>query len=172
MSTATETQSPPELTIFNRVASIPLISSGLGAVDGALASNVFTRSPYTTAKGFSSTAYKYTEPLQIRLAPYIARADGYANKAVDVVESRYPYPFKAKPEEVATLIQERRQSAAEYVNARRADAVNVANKTIDDKVKTPAYNVAQGIDQVRVFVGSAHAVIYMMLLFPAIRSHR
>jgi hypothetical protein len=88
---------------------------------------MYTRSPYSTAKGLSTTAYKYAEPLQVRLAPLIIQADGYANKAVDVVQSRYPYPFTAKPEEVAML----------------------ASKTIDEKVKTPAYNVAQGIDQVR-----------------------
>jgi len=64
------------------------------------------------------------------------RADGYANKAVDVVESRYPYPFKVKPDEVATYVREKQQSA-----------VSVANKTIDEKVKSPAINVAQGIDQ-------------------------
>jgi len=55
----------------------------------------------------------------------IIHADGFANKAVDAVQSRYPYPFTARPEEVALL----------------------ASKTIDERVKTPAYNVAQGIDQ-------------------------
>jgi len=90
------------------------------------------------AKGLSSTAYKYTEPLQIRLAPLINRANGYANKAVDVVESRYPYPFKAKPEEVQDYVRERRQSAAESIN-----------KSIDENVKNPALQVAAGIDHVR-----------------------
>jgi len=42
--------------------------------------------------------------------------DGFANKAVDVVEARYPYPFQAQPEEVISY------------------------------VTTPAVNVAQGID--------------------------
>jgi hypothetical protein len=66
----------------------------------------------------------------------IVRADDYANKAVDVVESRYPYPFKVKPDDVANYVRETRQSA-----------VSVANKTLDEKVKSPAINVAQGIDQ-------------------------
>jgi len=80
-----------------------MISSSLETINGALLSNTYTRSPYSTAKGLSTTAYKYTEPLQVRLAPLILQADGYANKAVDVVQSRYPYPFNAKPEEVAQL---------------------------------------------------------------------
>jgi hypothetical protein len=138
MSTTTETTTTvppndipavplPGFTILTRVAAIPMISSSLETINGALLSNTYTRSPYSTAKGLSTTAYKYTEPLQVRLAPLIIQADGYANMAVDVVQSRYPYPFTAKPEEVAML----------------------ASKTIDEKVKTPAYNVAQGIDQVR-----------------------
>jgi hypothetical protein len=91
------------------------------------------------AKELSSTAYKYTEPLQIRLAPLINRADGYANKAVDVVEARYPYPFKAKPEEVTDYVRGRRQSAAESIN-----------HSLDEKVKSPALHVATEIDHVCV----------------------
>jgi hypothetical protein len=141
MSTETQTttqqqQHIPELTIIQRMASIPLISCSLETINVALTSNVLTRQPYTTAKGLSCTAYQYTEPLQIRLAPLIERADGYANKAVTAIESRYPYPFKAKPEEVVSLVRERRQSA-----------IDVANKAIDDKIKSPAFNMAQGIDQ-------------------------
>lgn len=129
--------SPPEITVLTRVASIPLISSSLETINGALLNNSYTRTSYSTAKGLSNSAYKLSEPLQIRLAPFIIHANGYANKAVDVVESRYPYPFKAKPEEVASLVRERKQSATDY-----------ANKTLDDKVLTPAYTAAQEIDQV------------------------
>ncbi|KAF8623851.1 hypothetical protein AX15_006171 [Amanita polypyramis BW_CC] len=138
MSTATQTstQHAPELTVLHRVVSIPLVSSSLETINDALSSNAFTRQPYSTAKGLSTTAYKYTEPLQIRLAPLIERADGFANKAVDVVESRYPYPFKAKPEDVASLVRESHQNA-----------MDVANKAIDKRIKSPAINVAQGIDQ-------------------------
>lgn len=134
-TTATESAQAPPFTFLTRVASIPLISSSLGAVDQTLSSSPYTRSLYPMAKGLSSTAYKYTEPLQIRLAPLINRANGYANKAVDVVESRYPYPFKAKPEEVQDYVRERRQSAAESIN-----------KSIDENVKNPALQVAAGID--------------------------
>ncbi|KAF5379015.1 hypothetical protein D9615_006050 [Tricholomella constricta] len=142
-TTTNEGSAPPEFTILSRVASIPMIASSLETIDGALSSNAYTRSPYSTAKGISNSAYKYSEPLQVRLAPLIVQADGYANKAVDAVESRYPYPFKAKPEEVATLVRERRKTAEDYVT----NSVNVANKTIDENIKTPAINVAQGIDQ-------------------------
>ncbi|KAG5652376.1 hypothetical protein H0H81_005238 [Sphagnurus paluster] len=145
--TATGASSPAEFTVLTRVASIPMIASSLETIDGALSSNAYTRNTYSTAKGLSNSAYnsasKYAEPLQVRLGPLIVQADGYANKAVDAVEARYPYPFKAKPEEVASLVRESKKSAEDYV----ANSVNVANKTIDENIKTPAINVAQGIDQ-------------------------
>ncbi|KAF8190887.1 lipid droplet-associated perilipin protein [Pholiota molesta] len=148
-TTATETApapaqtQAPEVTVLSRVASIPMISSSLNTINEALSSNTYTRSPYAHAKELSSSAYKFTEPLQVKLAPLIVRADGYANKAVDAVESRYPYPFKAQPEEVATLVRERKESTTNYVSER----VNDVNKAIDANVKTPALNVAHDIDQ-------------------------
>jgi hypothetical protein len=81
------------------------------------------------------------------LAPLIVKVDGIANMAVDVVESRYPYPFKAKPEEVAALARQGQQNTTAFVHER----VNNMNKAIDEKVRTPALNVAQDIDQVSLF---------------------
>jgi hypothetical protein len=128
-STTTQTQTQPEaaqvpnITIITRVASIPMISSGLGTINDALTANVYARSPSGHAKAISTTAYKLTEPIQTVLAPLITKADGIANMAVDPVESRYPYPFKAQP--------------------------------VDEKVRTPAFNVAHDIDQVSLFVSSS-----------------
>ncbi|KDR79852.1 hypothetical protein GALMADRAFT_116362 [Galerina marginata CBS 339.88] len=146
-TTTTETQTQPaqapEITILSRVASIPMISSSLGTINDALSSNTYTRSSYNHAKELSTSAYKLTEPIQVKLAPLIVRADSYANMAVDAVESRYPYPFKVQPEEVATYVRERSQSTTNYVHER----VTGVNKAIDEKVKTPAFNVVHDIDQ-------------------------
>lgn len=138
-------QAPPELTILTRVASIPMIHSGLETLSGTLLANAYTRSTYNTAVGLTTSAYKMTEPLQVRLAPLIVRADDFANKAVDAVESRYPYPFKAKPEDVAALVNERKRGASGYVQER----IGEANKALDERVKNPALTVAQDLDQVR-----------------------
>ena len=133
-TTQSQTQSAeaqaPTITIITRVTSIPMISSGLDTINDALTTNAYTRFPYIHAKALSNTAFKLTGPIQTVLAPIIVRVDGIANKAVDAVESRYPYPFKAKPEEVTAF----------------------ANKAIDEKVRTPALNVAEGIDGVSFFV--------------------
>ena len=134
----TDQTNPPEIKIFARVASIPMISVSLESINYVLTSNILTRQPYAQAKVFSNTAYRLTEPLQVKLAPLIVRADGIVNKAVDVVESRYPYPFQIQPQEVATYVRERKDST-----------INGVGKAIGDNVTTPAMNVAQGIDNVR-----------------------
>jgi len=138
---ATETQSAPaapELTVLNRVASIPLVNDTFSAVHTSLISNPLTRSPYTTAQALSLSALRVSEPIAAKLAPIIVRADGFANKSLDVVESRYPYPFTVQSEEIIKALKER----SDY-------ARGVANKTIDERVRTPAYSAVQGIDQVR-----------------------
>jgi hypothetical protein len=140
-TTQTQTQSAeaqmPNITIITRVISIPMVSSGLDTLNDALTTNAYTRFPYVHAKALSNTAYKLTGPIQNVLAPIIVRVDGIANMAVDVVESRYPYPFKAKPEEVAALARQGQENM---------------NKAIDEKVRTPALNVAQDIDHVSLFL--------------------
>jgi hypothetical protein len=138
---ATETQSAPaspELKIFNRVASIPLVNDTFSAVHSSLISNPYTRSPYTTAQALSLSALRVSEPIAAKLAPIIIRADGFAIKGLDAVESRYPYPFTVQSEDLLKTLKE----SSDY-------ARDVANKTIDERVRSPAYSAAQGIDQVR-----------------------
>jgi hypothetical protein len=138
---ATETQSAPaapELTVINRMASIPLVNDTFSAVHSSLISNPLTRSPYTTAQAISLSALRASEPIVVKLAPIIERADGFANKGLDAVESRYPYPFTVQSEEILKALKDR----SEY-------ARGVANKTLDERLRTPAYSAAQGIDQVR-----------------------
>ncbi|KAI0690802.1 lipid droplet-associated perilipin protein [Cytidiella melzeri] len=132
----TQPQPAPELTILYRVAAIPLVATSLDTIHQTLTNNAYTRSPYATAHSISKAALGYTEPLQKTIAPLIVRADGLANKGFDVVESRYPYPFKTPTEDIVKDLK-----------GRTDQAKNVANKTIDDNFVHPALNAAQGIDQ-------------------------
>ena len=139
---ATETQqapTAPELTIFTRVGSIPLVADGLNTINSTLLANAYTRSPYETAQGLSKKALTYTEPIQKRLAPILTCADGLANKGLDAVESRIPYAFHTPTQDILKDLK-----------ANSDHAKDVATKTIDERVRTPAYNIAQGIDQVRL----------------------
>ena len=142
MATETQTmppqpQAPPQLTVLNRVASIPLVSDSLAALHATLINNAYTKTPYSAAQAIGTKAYQISEPIQVRLAPVLTRADGLANKAVDIVESRYPYPFKTPTEEIYGDIRQTTEHA-----------YDVANKTIDTRVRTPAYGLAQGVDKV------------------------
>ncbi|THU93625.1 hypothetical protein K435DRAFT_669857 [Dendrothele bispora CBS 962.96] len=143
MPSKADSSSPPELTVISRFASIPLIATSLDVVNETLSNNAYTRAPYSTAKGLSLSAYKITEPVQIQLAPILVRADGYANKAVDMVESRYPSAFTVTPDDLLSYVRETQRSYSDYVRERRASA----SKVIDEKVRTPAIHVAEGIDQ-------------------------
>ncbi|KZT24874.1 hypothetical protein NEOLEDRAFT_1134569 [Neolentinus lepideus HHB14362 ss-1] len=137
MATETQTAATPQLSIVTRLSSIPLIHDSLTTIHSTLSTNPYTQRPYTTAQGITVTAYqKFPDPLQTRLAPILVKADDYANKAVDVVESRYPYPFKTPTEDIV-----------KDVKAKSDEARDVATKTIDDRVKKPVTGVAQGIDQ-------------------------
>ncbi|KAH9848713.1 lipid droplet-associated perilipin protein [Lenzites betulinus] len=138
MATETQQSAPtqPERTILARVGSIPLVADSLSTIHSTLSTNSYTRSSYATAQELSKSAYSYTEPIQKRLAPILSKADGLANKGLDAVESRYPYPFQTPTEDIIKDLK-----------GHSDHAKDVANKTLDDKVRTPAYQVAQGIDQ-------------------------
>lgn len=123
MSTAA-TQTVPELTIFSRVASIPLVNESLSTVHSTLENNAYTCSPYSLAQNLGKSAYSYSEPIQMRLAPILVRADGFANMGLDVVERRYPAPFKVTSEEILHDLKQK-----------------------SDNVIAPAYSVAHAIDQ-------------------------
>lgn len=130
------TQQPPTLTIFSRVASIPLVNESLATIHAALVGSRYTSVPYVTAQNLGKSVYHISEPIQIRLAPVLIRADGLANKSLDAVQSYYPTPFTITSEEIR-----------KEVNQRREHAYNTANKALDDRVRTPAYSAAQAIDQ-------------------------
>ena len=130
----TTSQQPPPLTIFSRVASIPLVNGPLTTIHTTLVNNHYTSVPYVTAQNLGKSVYHFSAPIQVRLAPVLIRADGFANKSLDAVQSYYPTPFTITPEEFRKEVRERRQHAY---------------NTLDDRVRTPAYSAAQAIDQVR-----------------------
>lgn len=139
--TPTSSQQPPTLTIFSRVASIPLVNESLAIIHTTLVNNHYTSVPYVTAQNLGKSVYHISEPIQVRLAPVLIRADGLANKSLDAAKSYYPTPFTITSEELRKEVRERREHA-----------YNTANKTLDDRVRTPAYSAAQAIDQVGVSI--------------------
>ena len=128
----------PNFTIFSRVASIPLVNESLATIHAVLVGNQYTSVPYITAQNLGKSVYHISEPIQIRLAPVLIRADGLANKSLDAVQSYYPTPFSITSQELRKGVRERREHA-----------YSTANKALDVRVRSPAYSAAQAIDQVR-----------------------
>ncbi|KAG8704693.1 hypothetical protein FRC08_002082, partial [Ceratobasidium sp. 394] len=133
---------PPQFTSINRVGKIPLVNDTLVSLDALLSQNAYSKGLYSTAQAYSKRAYNLSAPVQIRLAPVIGRADGYASKGLDVLESRWPYPFQASTEEVVGTLKQGPDAAygiyAAYANA--------ATKAYENKVKAPAYGLVVRAD--------------------------
>lgn len=138
---ATDTQPAQSLTFPSRVLGIPLVSHGLDTLHSTLSSSPYTKGVYQTGSGLAQSAYDtatrvtVASPVYPRLQPVITAADGYANKGLDTIQSRFPYPFETAPEKV-------------YSDLKKApeDAKSVAIKTIDERITTPAYGLAKGVD--------------------------
>ncbi|QRV90957.1 lipid droplet-associated perilipin protein [Ceratobasidium sp. AG-Ba] len=143
----TETQTatpahPPQLTSVNRVGKIPLVNDTLVSLDSILSQNAYSKRLYSAAQAYSERAYNLSAPVQVRLAPVIGRADGYANKGLDALESRWPYPFHVSTEEVVGTLKQG-PDAAYGIYAAYADA---ASKAYESRVKAPAYGLVVRAD--------------------------
>ena len=130
MSTETVSQ-PPELRSLYRVGNIPLVQDSLSAIDQTL--TTYTPTIYAYGKAVSTQAYSLSTPIQLRLAPLIASADGYALKGLDVAQERFPAPFSVTAGDVVEGIKTRKDGAVEAVTRR-------------------GYGIANGVDSVRAAV--------------------
>jgi hypothetical protein len=138
---ATDTQPPQAISFPSRVLAIPLVSHSIDTIHCTLSNSPYTKGVYQTGSGFAQSAYDtatrvtVASPVYPRLQPVITAADGYANKGLDTIQSRFPYPFETTPDQV-------------YNDLKKApeDARNVAYKTIDERITTPAYGIAKGVD--------------------------
>jgi len=122
-------------TSLKRVYSIPLVADSISTLHESLSSNGLTRSPYSLGLAVGEKALNLSQPIQDRLAPVINRADGLANKGLDAVESRYPYPFqtpsqeiyrdiKAYPDHAVDAAQRAAHSVAHDIDQRLTPLVN------------------------------------------------
>ena len=139
------TQTAPGYVFPSRVLSIPLLAHSIDTLHLTLSSSPYTQRIYSTSTLLAHSAYDtaarvsapvYTHP---KAQAYLALADDYAVKGLDAVEAKIPYPFHSTPETV-------------YNDLKRApeQAKEAATKTIDEKIKAPAYHLAATADQVSV----------------------
>ncbi|CAE6454226.1 unnamed protein product [Rhizoctonia solani] len=139
--TATPTEHP-HLTSVDRVGKIPVVNDTLATINSILSQNAYSKGLYSTAQAYSERAYNLSQPVQTRLAPVIGRVDGYANKGLDALESRWPYPFHVTTEEVVGTLRQGPDAAYDLA----ATYANAATKVYEDRVKTPAYVLVSKVD--------------------------
>jgi len=137
MSAATESAPVPapstsaaELKSLQRVQSIPLVNDTLATLHSILAQNAYTAWPYAQATSISTSAYSIA-------APRLQGIDGLANRGLDYVEGKYPYPFQTQTKDIYEDIQKG-----------RAQIYESATKTYDARVRAPVAGLAHGADQV------------------------
>ena len=144
-------QTAPGYIFPSRVLSIPLVAHSIDSLHSTLSSSPYTQRIYSTSTLLAHSAYDtaarvsapvYTHPTA---QAYLALADGYAVKGLDAVEAKVPYPFHSTPETV-------------YNDLKRApeQAKEVATKTIDERIKAPAYHLAATADQVSISLGHSY----------------
>src|SRR5260370_19446484 len=95
----------PEYKSLVKVRSIPLVNDSITYAQSIIAANPYTAYMYATSLGLGNTAFEYSKPVQVRLAPIIDKADGIAYKGLDAVVTRFPYPLQTPTEEVSCLCE-------------------------------------------------------------------
>ncbi|KAG8920605.1 hypothetical protein FRC01_000674, partial [Tulasnella sp. 417] len=110
MSAEVQSQpSPPEIKSIDKLASIPIVHDSLSTIHQTLTTYVPTA--YGYGQALTTSAYSLSAPLQVRLAPLIVSADGYALKGLDAAEAKFPTPFTVKTEDVVQGIKTRKDNA-------------------------------------------------------------
>ncbi|KAG8944714.1 hypothetical protein FRC04_001613 [Tulasnella sp. 424] len=117
--------SPPEIKTIDKLVAIPIVHDSLSTLHQTLTTYVPTA--YGYGQALTTSAYSLSAPLQVRLAPLIVSADGYALKGLDAAQAKFPTPFTVKTEDVVQGIKTRKDNA---VNA----------------VTRPVYGLANGVD--------------------------
>ena len=100
MAEVQSTLNLPQFKSLQRIHSIPLVNDSLSYAHSTLSANPYTQYAYATASAVGQSAYSLSRPVQVRLAPLIVRADGVVLKGLEVVESKFPYPFTTPTNEV------------------------------------------------------------------------
>jgi len=106
-------------TFVNRVANIPIVADTITQVHTAIQSNSYSAAAYNKAGGVATHIYKATEPIQTRFQPHIEAVDGIAQKSLDYVQGKFPYPFEASSGEI---IGKARQPADNAIEVARTYA--------------------------------------------------
>lgn len=97
-----------------RVAAIPVVADTLDAVHSALHSNAYLTAVYDKAEGAAVYLYEQSKPIQQKLAGPIGQVDAVANKGLDFIQSRAPFVFEIKTEDIISRARQPADQAYAY----------------------------------------------------------
>ncbi|KAF9438071.1 hypothetical protein BGZ76_009852 [Entomortierella beljakovae] len=127
-------------SFISRVSSIPLIHDSVTTLHTYAKDNRYSRFALDKAGSAVSTVNKYTEGIQPRLQPHIAKVDQLATKSIDFIEGTFPIV-----KEPTSVIVDQVKKPVVYVNETSKNAYNQIQTTIDTHVAAPVRSVTSSI---------------------------
>lgn len=101
-------------TFINRVAKIPVIADTLSAVYSTLHANTYSAAAYGKAECAALYLYEQSKPIQAKLAGPIEQVDAVANKGLDFAQSKAPFIFEMRTEDLISRAREPANQALAY----------------------------------------------------------
>lgn len=97
-----------------RVAAIPVIADTVEAVHSVIQAHPYLTAVYDKAEEAAAYIYEQSKPIQQKLAGPIGQVDAVANKGLDFVQSRAPFVFEVKTEDIISRARQPADQALAY----------------------------------------------------------
>lgn len=137
---------------INKIANVPLVHGPLSFAYSTIEAHPLIARPYHLGEDIVNQSLKMAEPITSRLNGQLTFIDTQAVKALEFAESKWSYPFKATPTDVANLPRSVVNAYVEALqkawDARVAPQVNQASAKFEE-LKTQNPIVARAADAVQ-----------------------
>ncbi|CAO1624608.1 unnamed protein product [Parajaminaea phylloscopi] len=127
---------------INKIASVPLVHVPLAFAYSTIEAHPIFARPYHLGEDIVNQSLKIAEPITARFGGQLSYIDLQAVKALEFAESKWSWPFKATPQEVASLPRSVLNAYVDALqkawDARVAPQVNHASAKFDEiKAQNP-----------------------------------
>ncbi|PWN24536.1 hypothetical protein BDZ90DRAFT_98956 [Jaminaea rosea] len=137
---------------LNKIVNVPLVHGPLSFAYSTIEAHPLISRPYHLGEDILNQSIKMAEPITSRLNGQLTFIDTQAVKALEFAESKWSYPFKATPTDVANLprsvINAYVDALQKAWDARVAPQVNQAHAKFEE-LKTQNPLVARAADAVQ-----------------------
>jgi len=115
---------------ITRIHNIPLVQETVAQILSIVNSNCYSAYVYEKGESIAIAIYGRTKPI---VQPGLETADVYANKALDMVEHRYPGAFKANTSEIVANARKPADAAIEIFHT-RLQAAQASLVSVQDRL--------------------------------------